>query len=188
MSTRRRTSSLSDYTDPLFPYGIWIDVAHHEVHEGDMFEASIYDEDAASGHISHIFILTPATAAPQKRMHLLLEYEGSGEHQFTITEGCTYSSGGAAYTPRNRFYGHANTTSAQSAYSGSDKGSNKIVVSGGSVIYDKWKGAGRSSGSQSRGLGERILAPNTGYLFALTSKAAGIQMDFDLVWYEHTDS
>ena len=164
--------------DNLFDVPVGISIAHHEIHEGDMYVHNQYDEDAASGHIVQIFILTPAVADPQKR---------TGEHRYTITEGCAYSSGGAAMTPTNRERGSVKTSSLQSAYSGSDKGSNKIVVTGGTTMFDSWSGAGKTQGASSRDSEEWVLAPNTGYLFVLTSKAAGIPLEMTAEWYEHTD-
>lgn len=173
--------------DPLFKAPLAIDIAHHEIHEGDMFVHNIYDEDAASGHSVQVFLLTPAVASPQKHMHLVASYEGSGEHLYEVTEGCTYSSGGTALTPTNRHRGSANTTSAQSAYTGSDKGSDLIVVTGGTTIFGSWTGQGKNTGGSSRDSEEWVLAPNTGYLFELESKAAGTLIELQVLWYEHSD-
>ena len=60
--------------DEMFNAPIIIDIGHHEIHEGDMFSIHHYDEDAASGHLLHIHIATPATATPQKRIHLVHEH------------------------------------------------------------------------------------------------------------------
>ena len=173
--------------DNLFDVPVGISIAHHEIHEGDMYVHNQYDEDAASGHIVQIFILTPAVADPQKRVHIAMAHESTGEHRYTITEGCAYSSGGAVMTPTNRERGSVKTSSLQSAYSGSDKGSNKIVVTGGTTMFDSWTGAGKTQGASSRDSEEWVLAPNTGYLFVLTSKAAGIPLEMTAEWYEHTD-
>ena len=173
--------------DNLFHAPLIVDIAHHEVHEGDMYSTNLYDEDAANNHVVNIFILTPATATPQKHMHMITQHSGSGEHYYSITEGCTYSSSGVAVTPTNRHRGSVKTSSVQSAYSGSTKGSNAVVVTGGTVIWDDWTGAGKSIGGEGRSLEEWILAPNTGYLYQIQSKAAGIQIDLEAIWYEHTD-
>jgi len=172
--------------DPLFKAPLFIDIAHHEVHEGDMYSAIHYDEDAASSHVVQIYFETPAVASPQKRVHMTFAHEGSGEHQYQIIEGITLSAGGADVTPLNRRR-DSGASSMQAFKVGSNKSSNVITYTGGSVVWDDWTGAGKASGGENRGTQEWILIPNTEYIIILTSKAAGIQISQEVTWYEHTD-
>jgi len=172
--------------DPLFKAPLWIDIAHHEVHEGDMYSSIIYDEDAANGHVIQIYFKTPAVADPQKRVHMTFAHEGSGEHQYQVIEGVTYSAGGADTDPLNRRR-DSGATSMQEFKLGSTKSSNVITYTGGSAIWEDWSGAGKTTGGENRGTQEWILAPNVEYIVVLTSKAAGILLSQDVTFYEHTD-
>jgi hypothetical protein len=174
--------------DNLFKVPVFIDVGHHEIHEGDMYSVSVYDLVAAATDTVEVFILTPAVSNPQKRIHMLSNYEGSGAHEYLITEGCTYSSGGAAYVPKNRNRGSTKTTSAQSVYvGGDDQTGGNIVVTGGSALWADGGGAGRTNGGGDRSAHEWVLAPATGYLFTMTSGATSTAISLELTFYEHTD-
>lgn len=173
--------------DPMFNAPIVIDIGHHEVHEGDMFSVRHYDEDAASGHLLHIHLTTPPAATPQKRAHIVVEHESSGEHQYQLLEGVTRSSGGVLTTAINRQRGSAKAA-VTTCYIGSDKGSNKVVYSGGTEIDGSYGGSGKQTGGGDRATVEWVLAPATEYLFILTAKAAGVTLDMKTIWYEHTDT
>ena len=174
--------------DDISGAAMTIEFSHHEVHEGDMYAVGIYDEDAASGDTVEIQFKTPAVTVPQKRVHMVFEHSSTGEHLMEITEGAIYQSGGTAKTPINRNRGSLNTSSMQHLYTGSDKGADNVVTAGGTIIEDIWTGSGRGTGGSSRSLEEWVLAPNTEYLFQMTSKAAGIALHVRAVWYEHTDT
>jgi hypothetical protein len=174
--------------DNLFSSAYTLDVAHHEVHEGDMYAGVVSDNTAASTDVIQEFVLTPAVATPQKRIHMVVEYAGSGAHSYTINEGCTYSSGGAAATPLNRNRGAGKTSALQSMYVGGDNlAGGVIVVTGGSTIWTKAFGSGRNVGGAARDVEEWVLAPATGYLFTLTSGATSTAIAMEAIWYEHTD-
>ena len=174
--------------DNLFAIPVTLDVEHHEVHEGDMYSAFIYDEDAASGHTIEIHLQAPAVASPQKRIHLVIDHNATGEHLFTLSEAATYSSGGTAFTAINRNRGSGNTTDSQALRTGSNKGSNNIVTGGSPVVLESiWTGSGRGTGGESRGLQEWVLDPGEEYLIKIESKAAGIALFLQAIWYEHTD-
>lgn len=174
--------------DNLFKIPIMIDVAHHEVHEGDAYNVAHYDEDAASSHVVQLYVSTPATATPQKRIHLIEAHDSTGGHYVSITEGITYSAGGADFAPVNRNRGSIKTTSLQSFKKGSSKAGNVITYTGGTIIWDRWQGSGKTDGGEGRGTSEWILAPGTEYIFTIQSKAAGILLSIQLDWYEHTDA
>ena len=175
--------------DNLFKIPISIDVAHHEIHEGDTYSASLADTSAASGEYVQGYILTPAVTVPQKRMHMILSHEGSGLHSFTITDGVTFTSGGAAATAVNRRRDSANTADAQAVRVGGDNMPGGLLVyTGGTVIWSEAAGAGRGSGSSSRGIEEWILAPNETYMFELMSGATSTSIAIQATWYEHEDS
>jgi hypothetical protein len=190
-----RTSISVDPNDPTrkaeydnyFQAPFTVTAPHHEIHEGDMFTGVVYDICGIGDEIG-AFILTPATATPQKRIHMTAGVAATGAYTWVIKEGCSYSSGGAAFTPINRNRGSTKTTALQSAYIGGDNLSGGVIaVTGGSAIWSTGGGAGKTVGGQSRDVEEWVLAPNTGYLFLLTSAAASNSMSMEAVWYEHTD-
>ena len=175
--------------DNLFKVPLIMDIAHHEIHEGDTYSATITDVSAASGAYVQGYILTSAVTSPQKRMHMVLSHEGSGLHSFTITEGVTFTSGGAAATPINRRRDSANTSDAQAVRVGGDNLTGGLLIyTGGTVIWSESAGAGRGSGSSSRGTDEWILAPNTAYMFEMMSGATSTSISIQATWYEHGDS
>jgi len=174
--------------DTLFKAPLWIDIAHHEVHEGDTFSVIASDAVAASTDTVQIYINAPAVSSPQKRMHLTLNHYGSGAHSVVITEGITFTTGGAAYTPLNRHRGSAKTTSAQAVRIGGDALTGDVLqYTGGTIIWTELIGAGRSTGGASRGTEEWILDANTGYIFEIISGATSTAISISATWYEHAD-
>jgi len=176
--------------DPLFKAPMTIDIAHHEVHEGDSFSLWVREVGIADTETVEILVQTPAVADPQKRIHLIAEHAASVAHLFDILEGATYSSGGAAATPVNRLRGSAKVTALQAAYTGTTAAN---IVTGGTpaTLWGQLLGSGRTVGGGSRGVDEWVLAPNESYLFRLTSAGGGgsaCNAFIGLVWYEHTDS
>lgn len=174
--------------DPLFKAPLIIDIAHHEVHEGDTFSMVASDAAAASTDTVQLYINSGDVSSPQKRMHLILNHYGSGAHSVVIIEGITFSSGGAAYTPINRRRDSAKTTAAQAArVGGDDQPGGVITYTGGTAIWTELVGAGKSVGGSARGTEEWILAPNTGYIFEIISGATSTAINISATWYEHTD-
>ena len=117
--------------DNLFKVPIWIDVAHHEIHEGDSFSLYIGDLDAANTEQVQLYFVTPNTA---ELIHIVVSAYCSGQHVLTITEGITYTAGGTAGTARNRNRNSTNTSSC-TLRTGSDGGSDLITYTGGTVIW-----------------------------------------------------
>ena len=176
--------------DNMFRAPMVIDIAHHEIHEGDSFSLYVREVGIADTETIEILIKTPAVTSPQKRIHLIAEHEASTAHLFDIIEGATYASGGAAATPINRERGSAKISALQAAYTGTTAAN---IVTGGTpaTVWGQLLGAGRTSGGGSRGVDEWVLAPNESYLFRITSAGGGgsaCNAFIGLVWYEHTDS
>ena len=187
MAKNRNPVTGQEY-DNLFRIPVFIDVAHHEVHEGDTYSVVASDAVAASTDTVQIYLLAPAVADRQKRMHLVLNHMGSGAHTLVVTEGITFTSGGAAYVPINRRRDSANTTATQAARVGGDGLAGGVLVyAGGTIIWSESMGSGKAAGGQSRGTEEWILAPNTGYIFEVISGATSTSIGISATWYEHTD-
>lgn len=178
-SNPTRTAEL----DNLFKVPIFIDVAHHEIHEGDSFSLFISDLGAADTEQVQLYFVTPNTS---ELIHIVVSTYGSGSHVLTITEGITYSAGGTAGTARNRNRNSANT-SACTLKTGSDGGADLITYTGGTVIWSETSGAGRLQAGSTRGIQEWILKSNTAYIIETTNSAGSpAVLDMNAVWYEHT--
>lgn len=176
--------------DQLFKAPLTIDIAHHEVHEGDSFSIFVREQAISDTETIEVLIQAPAIASPQKRIHLVTTHDASTEHLFDVIEGATYSSGGAAATAFNRMRGSAKTTSLQAAYTGNTPSN---IATGGTpvTIWGELLGAGKIAGGGNRGTDEWILDPGESYLFRVTSAGGGgssCNAFISLIWYEHTDS
>lgn len=176
--------------DNLFNAPLSIDIAHHEIHEGDSFSLYVREVGIADTETVEILVQTPAVSSPQKRIHLISEHAASTAHLFDIMEGATYTSGGAVATPINRERGSAKVSSLQSAYTGTTSAN---IATGGTpaTVWGELLGSGKVTGGGSRGVDEWVLAPNQSYLFRITSAGGGgsaCNAFIGLVWYEHTDS
>lgn len=175
--------------DPLFKAPLSIDIAHHEIHEGDSFSLFNYEVGIADTETIEILVQAPAVVSPQKRIHLISEHEGSTAHLFEMIEGATYSSAGVAATPINRHRGSAKTSAMQAAYTGITSSN---IVTGGTplAVWGALYGAGRNVGGGSRGTEEWILDAGESYLFRITSAGGGgsaCNAWIGLIWYEHSD-
>jgi hypothetical protein len=195
--SRSFTTVLRDPDDPtrlnefdnFFKAPLTVDIAHHEIHEGDTFSITVTDSVAASGHLVQIYLKTPAAATPQKRVHMIIGHEGTGLHSFTITEGIDTIANGAAFVPINRQRGSAKLTANQAArVGGDDQAGGALTYANGDIIWAESAGAGKGQGSSNRGTGEWVLAPNTEYIFELASGATSTSIGLSATWYEHTDS
>jgi hypothetical protein len=175
--------------DNLFYAPLVVDVAHHEIHEGDSFSIVATDAVAASGKLVQMYIKTPVVASPQKRIHLIVSHQGSGLHSFSITEGIDTIAGGAAYVPVNRRRDSIKVTAGQAARVGGDNLTGGLLTyANGTIIWAEVAGAGKGQASTNRGTDEWILAPNTEYIFELSSGATSTSIGISTTWYEHTDS
>lgn len=171
--------------DNYFHAPLGVEMSHHEVHEGDMFSVSLYDSSVASGEYVEIYILTPPVASPQKRCHIVMEYQTGDLFTTEIKEGLTRSSGGTLASPQNRNRGSSKTSSVV-VYTGVAGG--VIAYAGTPTTIYSWGGGIKDrQGGNARAVEEWVLAPNTGYQFKITSNASGNKISLGIIWYEHTD-
>jgi hypothetical protein len=172
--------------DTLFNVPYHLEVDHHEIHEGDSF--CIYHSGTiASAAVLQMSITTPPVADPQKRVHIVGSFGGSGQTTVSMIEGVTSLAvgSGSALQARNRKRGGGDTPTSTGLFKGTTGG--LITYSGGTTIYSHIIGAGQVTGGASRGQVEWVLAPATSYVFLLTSNAAGNVCWMEGNFYEHTD-
>ncbi len=155
--------------------------AHHEIHEGDAYQAHKEGTQNNSGVIQFM-IQTPDT---NKEFHILTPHRSSGESNFKILEGITYTSGGVAFVPVNKNRNSANTSDCEACLVGAT-GADPIVYSDGENIWEEHLGSGQTRGGESRENEEIILKRNTIYLFEFESESASNDLWMGAIWYEHT--
>ena len=156
---------------------------HHETHEGDMYSAYATNTENSNGVVQ--IGIKPANSA--KRVHLIIQWNATGEANLEILEAVTDMAAGGAFTPINRNRNSANTTSCQTCLAGSTSGT-AITYTGGTSLWQEHKGSGRNNAAVGRGANEWLLKSNVDTVIELTSEAATNEMWLGVVWYEHTDS
>ena len=163
-----------------------IDYAHHEMHAGATYRASIAGTAIGNTNTLSIEILTPAAGG--KQMHFTGAVTTENAADLVFQELIEVSANGAALTPRNanRNFGDGSTVQATLK--------NSTVVTTNAVVLDS-RHIGTASPSPSRpgvgggaeSRGEWVLRENTWYQLILTNIAGAAQdMHMAVEWYEHT--
>jgi len=181
-------STRSAEFDNYFQAILNIPAEHHEVHEGDMYYMYKCDTAMANNDTIEIGFIAPVVASPQKRVHLVFEYEAEGTGNFQVISGVTALGvgGGAAFTPLNRNRGSANTSSVTVPVTGQTGAA--ITYAGGTTIWIMSWGGTSSSTTKDRATSEWVLQPSGSYVFRLTNTSGGAQNGcISIIWYEHTD-
>lgn len=177
-----------------------MDVAHHEIHEGDSFTAYYSRTTAATnGHRSGLYLKTPA--AP-KYIHAVIQFASSTAATYSICEAPTIAAnvGTHANVIYNRFRDSAITSGCfdNATAPGVNKYTTLTEVQiaadatwvTGTVIRSAPLAAGsgpKPAGGSSRDTQEYILKANTAYVFLLTNTTADANAHDILVdWYSHT--
>ncbi len=160
---------------------VFIDHAHHEVHEGDGFVVS--DVQSVSTATMKWQITTPNS---EKYSHMLFDIDGTGEMSIVVTEGSDRTDGTALVEINRNRVGtppSAGTVVTRTPTGGSTDGATTIFASRAGAT-----GVGNKTieGGGSRGVNEFILKPNTKYVVAVETFAA-IYVSFHVHWYEHTN-
>lgn len=174
--------------DNLFHAMLVADIAHHEIHEGDMYHMYKSDVAMADNDTIEIAFTTPTTATPQKRCHAIFKWRAEGDGNFQVVEGVTSLAvgSGAALVPINRQRGSIKTSSVSVPVTGQTGAA--ITYSGGTTIWQEIWGGAVGNVAEDRAIAEFVLAPNTSYVFRITNSSGGAQIgDMSVIWYEHTD-
>ena len=183
-----KSATLHDPDDPsrqaefdnLFKVPIVIDVAHHEIHEGNHFYIQGYLElDDTDTH--YIKLVTPDTL---EWSHFIFDIRSTGICTTYLDEGASGGmAGGSGVTPINNNRNSSNTSSL-------------VITSGVTVATgydlrlesDKWGANGfkENIGGGSARTDEFIFKQNTTYLRTFVSGADSNIIQFKASWYEHT--
>lgn len=182
ISDGERTASIDKHTHALNT----IDYAHHEMHAGSTYRASIAGTAVGNGNTLAIEILTPAAGG--KQMHFTGAVTTENAADLVFQELIEVSSNGAVITPRNANRNFGDSSTVQAVLQDS------TVVTTNAVVLDS-RHIGSPSPSPSRpgiggdaaSRGEWLLRENTWYQLVLTNTSGSAQdMHMAVEWYEHT--
>ena len=164
--------------DPISRIPVYVDFAHHQIHEGETYTAS-YLISALANNASQDFRMTVGTASPtSKTPHLISEIIGDGAAEIYLYEGGTVT-GGTAMTAYNRNRNSTNVATMEVTHTPS------VSALGDPIWIGLLTGSKNSTGSSERALNEWDLKSSTTYMLRVTSKAAtGIKAVVRLDWYE----
>ena len=174
-----------------------IDYAHHMVHDGEAYCASIYEADFDKAEQIGIIFTTPNT---NKHLHVMLNVYASSAALFQICEAPTMDVGEYSVTfkkPMNRNRNSSNTSAIRSwrAVPVVGQFSHKVaadaapVTTDGTLVHSEVIGSGKQGGGgPTRDTGEFVLKRNTTFYFRLAGTIQGADgsiASMELVWYEH---
>lgn len=154
--------------------GVVIDGAHHELHEGNMFEIS-GAATLASGAVLNVLIDLTANTVPP---HFIFSFRSTGEMNVQLFEDVVVSANGVAIATinRNRLSNNLSQTKAYTA---------PTVIATGTLLTSAHLGSGNNTGGESRANNEWVLAHGKKYLIRITSEAAGNDISYMHEYYEH---
>jgi hypothetical protein len=163
---------------------ISIDLAHHEVHEGDAFRVSYPNTNVSSGAQTLFYVKAPNS---DKRMHTVFSVEANLPGLLYFYEGPTIS-GSAIGTALTIFNFDRNSTKASQATA-----YHTPTISGtayGTMISTRTLGSASGPGGNTRVGGaardtfEYILKKNEGYLLRFIADTNGTRITNIAEWYE----
>ena len=172
---------------------IGIDYAHHEIHDGSMFEASVNSSasDFDTGDELWIAFKTPNAT---KELHAVIESTVTGACMFKFIEAPTIAlDAGTARVAYCHNLDLANTatiisneTVPQAGFYNYNEDAAGGDVTAGTTIIERTIGAGKDKvGGEARS-SEWILKKNTLYAFVLVAQADNIRANIAIDFYEHT--
>ena len=164
--------------DSAFKSLIWIDIPHHEIHDGHSFILAATQTALGDGDT---FTLTCTTPNTTKWLHSVFGGIGLYEYYLKVYENPTVDTPGSAVTPVNRNRNSANTSGATFTV-------DDVLTSPGTLIFENYVTSGRRVGGLGEQRQEYILKQNEQYVFHLESDRAANILTGVLEWYEHTNS
>lgn len=161
-------------TDAGAMLGVRVDYAHHEIHMGTHFVASIVNTLSNAG-IANVIISAPSS----RDMHLLVSLHVQGEMNITVFRAPTCSSLGTAVGISNRKDSSPNSPQAE-FYTGASCSYNGMAMPG----FTRHFGSGQNIGGETRSNNEILLKRNTLYMIRITSESNTNEINHTYDWYE----
>lgn len=143
-----------------------IDAVHHEIHEGEHFEAS----NVQTAQTAFDWLVTTPV---DKYVHMVTQLVSIGACTLTVYRAATATASANAVTPVNNNHNSSKTAGTAICHTPTS------ITTGSDIVDRQLLAAGNNQGAQSRNDLERILLPNTKYLFRF---AAGTPTDVLIRW------
>jgi len=160
--------------DNVGPWGVTIDVGHHQRHEGDSFSACYVDATLADTETIVIHIKVGA----DKAAHLLYHVTCPGAFTVALYENPTTSGDGTTVAVNNHNRNSSSTADTTVFHTPSSTGN-------GTLLEQYYIGGGsQRAGGESRSAAEWVLKKSEQYLLVVTSRANGNSGAVVLDWYE----
>lgn len=176
--------------DNKFRVPMVVDSAHHEVHEGCAYLATLLNTSMASGSTSIIAFKTPNTTT---QLHFIFEFASKAEAHMELIEGPTWSTGsGSQLSIINRDRNSADTSLVLEDTGGGFTATSNLIsdpttFTGTSILEVPYTWSTKQADTgKGRDLSEFILKQNSTYGLRLIADAASNAGQITLNWYEHT--
>jgi hypothetical protein len=178
--------------DNLFKALLTIDIPHHEIHEGDMWEGDFIDLVINKDAILDVAFKTPDTAP---WAHLIARFVSISSGHLEILEAPVWDAGTGTQAPffnRNRNF-DAKISGMLEDTTGAFIASNNFILNPtvtvpGTVIKRLYSFAARvSAGGQNRADLEWVLRQNTTYILRYISDSNNNSVQLFSLHYEHTN-
>lgn len=147
---------------------------HDVMHRGCLFEIT---NGVTLATTSDTFVYLIQTGSIP--IHFLFSVSASGEANFMIYEGTTFSAAGTAVTPINLNRTSANTLTLTTTHT-------PTVTTDGTLLATHHIGTGRITGGSVASASEFVLATNEDYLLRVTTEGNSNDIDMEFLLYEQT--
>lgn len=164
-------------TDPISDIPITLDLAHHQLHEGESHQITIAPAALAINTSIDLRLVVGNLAPTTRTPHLTIEADATTEAWLYLYETPTTTVDGTPQTAYNRNRNSATVPNMQ-AYLG------PTVTAVGTLLSAWIIGSGTRGGGATRDALEWDLKANTVYLVRLTAKAASCNAALRCQWYE----
>ena len=157
---------------------VTVDMIHHQIHLGNLFEASGYAASIAdAGNLD--ILVRPGAARP----HVRGQVNAGGSTRVRIYEGSTVSADGASVTIVNRNRNSLNTPVTTMFTGPTVTGIGTLLVD--ELLAGGSAGGNRTIGSSLSSFEEYILKPDINYILRLTNvSGVAVAASFTLAFYE----
>lgn len=173
---------------------IRIDFDHHEVHDGDMFQAWVADDTMADNATINMAFKTPVLTT--KEIHMVIDIATKVGCQVQVLEAATWTAqSGTIFVPINLNRNLAATKTSEilgnetaTAFAANEVayGVTTILTTNATTVDNiDIYGGQPGRGGASRGLIEMILKADTTYVIIMTAEGASNMGLIKIKWYEY---
>jgi len=163
---------------------------HYEIHEGESYTATLFDETMGDGELITLTFKTPNT---NKHIHMLVDWSSKAGGHLQLCEGATWGrlTGGVTsiFNHRRQNPGTSGLLEniSQTAFNGNMLlGDTPQSLVNTLVVFSEWLfGTANKGGGARRGIAELILQKDTQYAISVVADGASNAASMTLHWYEH---